>query len=161
MNKTRSRKLLILLSWAAVIFWLAFIFNLSAQPAVQSDVLSKKVTKAGIGAVEKVAPNSHFKPWKINKLLRKNAHFFTYLVLSILVINALRRSGFQGWRWFFLALGFCILYAVSDEIHQFYVPGRGAQIEDMLIDSAGVLAGGVLYQAVGKVKLLSGQLRGL
>ena len=47
------------------------------------------------------------------------------------MINAKRRSGLKGLKWFILALGLCILYAVSDEIHQLFVPGRGAQLRGM------------------------------
>ena len=38
-----------------------------------------------------------------------------------------------------LLIGF--LYAVSDEIHQHFVPGRAMQARDVLIDTAGVLLG--------------------
>ena len=33
------------------------------------------------------------------------------------------------------------LYAVSDEIHQYFVPGRSCQFTDILIDSSGALCG--------------------
>ena len=36
------------------------------------------------------------------------------------------------------------LYAVSDEIHQYFVPGRSCQISDIITDSAGALCGAVL-----------------
>ena len=32
-------------------------------------------------------------------------------------------------------------YAATDEIHQLFVPGRSGQVSDVLLDSAGVLAG--------------------
>ena len=38
-----------------------------------------------------------------------------------------------------LAIG--VIYAVSDEIHQYFVPGRSMQISDIVIDSFGVLSG--------------------
>lgn len=28
-------------------------------------------------------------------------------------------------------------YAISDEVHQLFVPGRGRQVKDVIIDSAG------------------------
>ena len=43
MMKANQRKLLILL---AVVFWMAIIFKLSAQPGEQSNLLSTKVTTA-------------------------------------------------------------------------------------------------------------------
>ena len=33
------------------------------------------------------------------------------------------------------------LYAASDEIHQLFVPGRSGQLSDVILDSAGALAG--------------------
>lgn len=44
-----------------------------------------------------------------------------------------------------LALATCIVYAVSDEIHQLFVPGRGAQVKDVMIDSTGAFAGIIIY----------------
>jgi VanZ family protein len=40
-----------------------------------------------------------------------------------------------------LAALFSILYAVSDEVHQLYVPGRNGSALDVGIDACGVLAG--------------------
>jgi VanZ family protein len=33
------------------------------------------------------------------------------------------------------------IYAVTDEIHQYFVPERACAVTDMLIDSAGVVVG--------------------
>ena len=40
-----------------------------------------------------------------------------------------------------IALVVCILFAISDEFHQLFVPGRGAQVKDVLIDTAGAIVG--------------------
>lgn len=53
-------------------------------------------------------------------------------------MRLMRVSGFKA---FTLALGICILYAISDEFHQLFVPGRGGQIRDVLIDSTGAIVG--------------------
>ena len=34
-----------------------------------------------------------------------------------------------------------IVYATSDEIHQYFVPGRACMIEDVFIDTLGVILG--------------------
>ena len=34
-----------------------------------------------------------------------------------------------------------MLYAISDEVHQLFVPGRGGQVKDIVIDSAGAIVG--------------------
>jgi VanZ family protein len=148
MNKTLHRKLLILISWAAVLLWLVVIFQLSAQNAEHSGALSKGLSRIILGVLEKVAPQFQFDLDSLDHLLRKNAHFLAYVILSILVINAKRRSGLKGLRWFIMALLFCVLYAVSDEIHQLFVPGRSAQIRDVLIDGSGVVLGSIIYKSV-------------
>ena len=40
-----------------------------------------------------------------------------------------------------IALSVGFLYAVSDEVHQIFVPGRAGQLRDVLIDTTGVLLG--------------------
>lgn len=34
-----------------------------------------------------------------------------------------------------------VLYAITDEIHQLYVPGRSGKWQDVLIDSIGIFLG--------------------
>jgi len=55
------------------------------------------------------------------------------------VANGSRSSGSKRYKGIKLALLICILYAVSDEVHQLFIPGRGGQFKDVIIDSAGVL----------------------
>ena len=119
-------------SWAAVFIWMALIFVLSHQPAPESNRLSREVTEVVVQTVEKVAPEVSLDARRVNHLVRKNGHFFAYLVLGVLVLNAVRRSGTLGLRSIFVALLICVLYAVSDEIHQLFVPGRGGQVTDVL-----------------------------
>ncbi|TYO92008.1 VanZ family protein [Desulfallas thermosapovorans] len=143
------------LSWITVILWMVLIFNLSSQVAEQSNELSTGITEVIVKTVEKVAPMAEFDIKSFNNVLRKNAHFFAYLVLGILLLNALRRSGVNGYRSFALTLGFCVLYAVSDEVHQLFVSGRGGQVKDVIIDSAGVSVGIGVFWAVGKLVMRS------
>ena len=56
-------------------------------------------------------------------------------------MNALRQSGMRRTKSFAFCIAFCILYAASDELHQLFVDGRGAQVKDVLIDSAGSIVG--------------------
>ncbi|WZL73693.1 VanZ family protein [Clostridiaceae bacterium 35-E11] len=144
----KNRKQIIIISWIAVLLWMVFIFNLSSQVREESNNLSKGVTEILIKTVEKVAPKAEFDLDRLNHIIRKNAHFFAYLVLGILVLNAMRRSGVDSVRWVLLI---CILYAVSDEVHQFFVPGRGPGVKDVLIDSAGAIAGIGMYKILSKV----------
>lgn len=140
-----KNKIYILISWTALIFWVVLIFNLSSQPAVRSNGLSKRVTKVVVETVERVSTKANVNMGRANHLLRKNAHFFAYLILGILVINIMRVMGVSGFKAFYLALGICVLYAISDEFHQLFVPGRGGQVKDILIDSTGAIVGIGIY----------------
>lgn len=102
--------------------------------------------KAGIG-LERVAPNTatELEINRLHHMLRKNAHFIAYLILGILVMNALRSSREYGYQSIALALLICALYAISDEIHQIYVPGRSGELRDVMIDSVGASVGIGVY----------------
>ncbi len=71
-------------------------------------------------------------------LLRKIAHAGEYAVLGALLVRATSRAG--------LAFALGTLYAVSDEIHQAFVPGRMGSPVDVAIDALGVACGVVLWQ---------------
>jgi VanZ family protein len=73
--------------------------------------------------------------------VRKLAHFTEYLVLSVLLYRALR--GDQRWNVRAAGIAFTLagLYAVGDEFHQWFVPGRTAAATDCLIDVSGAAAG--------------------
>ncbi len=66
-------------------------------------------------------------------VLRKIAHAGEYAILGALLLRALRMR-----RLSFL-LG--VAYAVSDEIHQTFVPGRAGTALDVAIDAIGVAVG--------------------
>ncbi|KUO49329.1 MAG: VanZ family protein [Desulfitibacter sp. BRH_c19] len=139
------------LSWILVVLFMVVIFYLSHQPAIESDQLSTGITEIIIKTIEKVVPNADFDIGSFNHIIRKNAHFFAYLVLGVLVINAMRRSGVSGYRSVGIALVICALYAVSDEVHQLFIIGRSGELRDVLIDSAGASAGVGVYCLIDRV----------
>lgn len=93
--------------------------------------------------------------------VRKCAHFTEYMLLSIV-------ANLHGFSLLLLKKGeeyagqsrrvklsmvrlrlaysslFCVLYAISDEIHQYFVPGRACRFFDVCVDSGGILAGALL-----------------
>ncbi len=70
---------------------------------------------------------------------------FCYLVRNVIqeqkIFPALARSPYL------FAILFVAFYGMTDEIHQFFTPGRHAQVTDVLIDTLG----GCLYIAGAKV----------
>ena len=71
--------------------------------------------------------------------LRKAAHVGEYAVLGALLARAVQPP---------TALFLGIAYALSDELHQSFVPGRAASLIDVAIDSVGVAVGIVALRRV-------------
>ena len=76
----------------------------------------------------------------VHEGIRKLAHFAEYLILSVLLYRALDVERRWSLRAAVLALVLAGLYAGSDELHQYRVPGRGARASDCLIDVSGAAA---------------------
>lgn len=137
---SKQRKYLIV-SWIAVLVWAGIIFYLSSQPAGASNHLSIGLLRLIVKSLGKAISLEIETLAIVNHLLRKSAHFFVYLVFGGLVVNGLRAGGITGKKGLATALGICVLYAVFDEIHQLFVPGRGGQLSDVVLDSIGAIAG--------------------
>lgn len=147
--------------WIACIMWAVLIFCFSAQPAEVSnkvsvgfteniimfilnlDFIDIPVSTAGLEeTVIKIAQS-------VNSVVRKCAHFGVYMIFGVLVLNLLK-CYFKDKLSIPLALAFSFLYAVSDEIHQIFVPGRAGRATDVLIDFSGALLGVILFIIISK-----------
>lgn len=51
----------------------------------------------------------------------------------------------KKWKIFLRAEVFCALYACSDELHQYFVPGRSCRFFDVCVDSTGAFFGALLF----------------
>ena len=69
-------------------------------------------------------------------------HFGEYAVFSLLIFVALKyyRTGFILRHVHLWAVVIPCLFAISDEIHQYYVPGRDATLGDLAADFLGVFS---------------------
>lgn len=78
----------------------------------------------------------------------KVAHGLLYAGLTFLISIGIRRSNpeTKPWIQWYVPVGFAILYGLSDEIHQLYVPDRSFELLDLLFDGVGAsLAQAGLY----------------
>ncbi len=153
-----SKKIIL---WVAVIFWMGVIFSFSAQPAAESDELSLGIAQKIFQFIHSLSDVPVFS-WigtdniilaigVANHYVRKTAHFMIYFILAVLVYNLVAAYGVKRSKVVMLAALICLLYAISDEIHQIFVPGRAGQIKDVLIDFSGsVSALGILYLVFGR-----------
>ena len=72
-------------------------------------------------------------------------HFTEFCVFFLLLARALNYKGELGFWSLLAALDISLVYAVSDEVHQMFVPGRLFEVKDLVVDSAGVVFGLIMY----------------
>ena len=102
--------------WLPVLLWVGIIFYLSNIPGLKSD----------------------FDPL-IDFILRKLAHVTEYFILALLLRRAFKGSfNLSNFYLFVYPAVVSILYAMSDEFHQTFIPDRHGCIQDVLIDSIGI-----------------------
>ncbi|NTW70816.1 MAG: VanZ family protein [Eubacteriaceae bacterium] len=133
--------------WIPVMIWMCVIFFFSAQVGDDSAKLSSEFTIIIFKMLRKILPG--ISQEMMHHLIRKLAHFTVYTILGLLVARGLLKGKNITSREVFFTLLICVLYASSDEFHQLFVPGRGAQITDVLIDSGGSILGILLYRFCG------------
>ncbi len=116
--------------WSNLLIWMMVIFLLSNQP-------HSGTTTYGI--IEKILPIGLESSVvdTINFLVRKCAHFTEYFILSYLIYSLLGEY-FKVKRDIVIkSILFCFLYALIDEFHQLFVPGRSGVFRDCIIDMFG------------------------
>ena len=123
--------------WLPVIFWMCFIFWMSNETfsaANTSSVAEKVVTflVPMISSQELVL---------IHAVIRKATHVIEYFILGLLLFRAFRGGTSASWNSLrpFLAFTVVVLFAVSDELHQYFVRTRMGSYVDVGIDAAGGL----------------------
>ncbi len=82
----------------------------------------------------------------------KLAHLVMFGILGFLLTGAVKaaRQGFRA-RSFWFVVALVALYGISDELHQLFVPGRSADILDVLADAVGGLLGAGLMVLVSRI----------
>lgn len=73
-------------------------------------------------------------------LILKSFHLIEYAILAFLLLFAIYKTK--------LVIFISYLYAISDEIHQAFVPGRTSRFRDTLIDLIGILIGVFIFTKI-------------
>lgn len=128
--------------------WMLVIFGFSAQSGTESSGMSAIISKPLTGLVMRFTGDSASEEdifLQADLAVRKTAHFTEYTILGgllMLLFRCLRM------RTICLPVLCGTLYAVTDEWHQSFSPGRSSAWMDVLIDSCGVLIGAFLCAAI-------------
>lgn len=105
----------LLSAYLPIFLWSAFIFLLSNQPTL---------------------PGPDLFAW--DYVFKKSAHMFVYFVLYFLFFRALRMNNISSFKSSNIALVLTFFYAMSDELHQLFIPGRTGTLKDLGYDALGM-----------------------
>ena len=134
MNYSKGRKIYITISAILVIAVAIIIFYLSGQTASESSNTSDSLI-ALIFSIIGQTFSADF--------IRTLAHFCEYAGFGFLVHNLIFALKYK------LKPLLCVLfsfgYAITDEIHQIFVPGRTFQLIDLTVDLGGIILGTVVF----------------
>ncbi len=130
----------LLTDWGPVVAWTVILFTLST-----SVFSAANTSRFFVPVLRWLLPSASTATiLLIHGLIRKAAHFANYAILFWLLI----RGPMAGRP--YVALGLCVAYAMLDEGHQIFVPGRTASLYDVALDSSGALFSRFLNAAVAE-----------
>ena len=141
MNNSIRRKNISFAVWLALAIAIAVaIFLFSSQPAEISNETSK-------GALQKLlelflGESTDALIRQYNHPLRKAAHFTLYAILGFSLTGVFQHQ--RRLHKLPLAVIVSAAFAALDELHQHFVEGRGPQVTDVLLDTAGAATGAAL-----------------
>lgn len=119
----------------------------SSQSGEISGGLSLGLTQKLLGWIY---PNYTLKTlYSWNSFLRNGAHFGIYFLLGFGLSGALRFQ--KRLPPYLSAFILGVLFAVTDELHQLFSPGRAAQFTDVLLDACGVAVGSLVIYLLQKL----------
>ena len=126
----------VLLAYGLLIAWALVIFYLSSEgsdaSSGRSDVIVQTVQSWGVATT-----GTDFMTF----LVRKSAHIIAYFMFGGLAYNVIRHYKLPVRRALVASGAIVLVYALSDEFHQLFVPGRSGELRDVVIDTAAGVMG--------------------
>ncbi len=149
-----------IIAFLLLFFWMSVIFIMSAQPADKSSQMSGGIVSKLIAALfnEYDVQEQMVIKGVLTVIVRKTAHFLEYFILGLLAFCSI--STFKNYNYKKITcIFFGVAYAIGDEVHQYFVPGRACRLIDVLIDTAGVVTSMIfIFVILNRKKRKSGEL---
>lgn len=144
--------------FSLTIGFMILIYFKSAEPYQQQDLRPALAARIPLSVLEKWLPHIEFQydrdriSWQapydmLEFLIRKAAHVLEYAVLMFLWVNTLFSFHFKRTAALLFAAAVSLLYAVSDEWHQTFIPYRTGHAIDVAVDAIGIVIVMTIYFA--------------
>ena len=138
-----------IISIMVVLMWMSVVFYFSNQQGEGSGNTSRTVSKIIVNIIDIQKQYTSQQTEEliqiVEPIIRKIAHYTIYAIGGIIIVNCVYQFYNKEKRIIEVSAGIGILYAISDEIHQFVIPGRSGNIKDVIIDSLGILTGMAIF----------------
>ncbi len=149
---TKKHIVICIVLWTLTAALMAAIFWFSSQEADDSSETSGDFIEAFLTAfyrdfkqMDQADRDEIVK--SMQYVVRTAAHLSEFIVLGALMCAAAHATWRSGRKTAWIVFSVCVLYAVSDEVHQLFVKGRTFQWTDIAVDFVGSLAGVILSHA--------------
>ena len=152
MKKIDKKEQIKILKIILIIIWMTIIFIFSGQQGTQSGNVSRKFTITVVQIItgKSLELNDPFVEG-VQLFIRKFAHFTIYAIGGFLIMNYAYSAETTQKQKILHSIYFGGVYAITDEIHQFFVPGRSGNIFDVGIDTLGVIVGVFAYLIIRRI----------
>lgn len=158
-RQLRKKKIITVIAGILLIGVYCMIFSFSADDGESSSNLSMRVTRFLVHLYYSIVDSGTegiLIPEAANAAegtIRKLAHFTEYMAvgflsygIAVLWIKKLHRG-------FFIVVLQLVISAGLDELHQYFVPERHASVKDVVLDTAGGIAGMIIILCVKGIKI--------
>ncbi len=158
------------------LIWMGVIYFFSSQTATESSSLSLNISSDILTILNNLGMTAGNDLLKVenagsfNGIIREVAHASVYFLLSVFVVNIFgtkkstgatantgttprTRTTARRLSPYIIAFLICAAYALSDEIHQLFVPGRAFELFDLMMDCIGILVGLCFVRGVSALRL--------
>ncbi len=135
-----------------IIAWMTVVFYFSNQIADDSSKLSGEITRAILNFFHILEGKTLEQQSAIEIVVRKLAHFSIYTLGGILILLHVNLYKIKQNKKVIIAWLIGTTYAITDEIHQLFVPGRSGEIRDVCIDSLGVITGIIILLIIINIR---------
>ena len=154
MKEEYRKKLIKVLKIILILIWMIVVFNFSNENGTKSSNTSRKVTEVVVKTITKrdIQKDENLME-SVEKVIRKLAHYSLYAIGGILIIsyvNTETKAKDKNKKILYSVI-FGAGYAITDEIHQFFVSERSASAFDVGIDTLGIVTGIIIYLIVIKL----------
>ena len=134
-----------------IVIWMITVFMFSGQKGEDSGNTSGRFTELIIRVLTgKSVDTNDSTIQMIETIIRKLAHYTIYTIGGFLIMNYAYTIDKTLKEKILYSICFGGGYAITDELHQFFVPDRSARLFDVGIDTLGVITGVVIYLLLRK-----------